>query len=274
MQTSILASGSRLFKGDVDRFSLFALIARAALAQHDRGGGISAHSMALSLGRPFETVRRHVNALIDDDYCIRTARGVTVAPEAWGRPGVVQQQRLSHDCFVRFVADGGFTAPIGAGVPYRATVGIQAAVDIMLAALDSNRGVHGDALDLVLFSTILQGNIQRFLADPFAIEGGAAGFLARHAVRTSALARTLAIPETTVRRRLAASAGPGRPIERIDGAYVASAAWLRSPGAQAVTERTASSLRRIVGRVAALGFPIDDPARAYLDGRPPEVLVL
>ena len=62
------------------------------------------------------------------------------------------------------------------------------------------------------------------------------------------------------------AAGPlvrGRARFRVNGVGLAH------PAAQAVSDASLHHLRRLLGRIAAQGFPFDDPGRAYLDARPP-----
>ncbi|WP_326525168.1 hypothetical protein [Sphingomonas sp.] len=270
MQTTIVAGGLRAFDGDLDRFIIFSLIVRESLGNADRSAAISTYSLALSLGRPFETVRRHVNALIVAGHAMRIPRGVTVAAAAWTVPAIAALMTLTHDSFVRFVEDSlphlG-DAPRRGPIAYSHGVGVQAAADLMLTALDSNRQIHGGWIDLVLFSTVLHTNMLRLHAGRAA--GSTGALTADHAVRASVIARALAISETTVRRRLADMAGPGRPLRRVREGLMISIEWLDSPAAIDTSLRTYSGIRRIVARAAAQGFPIDAPAQAYIAGRPP-----
>ena len=269
MQTSIVAAGLRSFSGDIDRFAIFSLVVRESLRRSTRDKAISTHSLAISLARSFETVRRHVIALTDDGLCVRGRSGVVVRPEVLERPDIAAMMRLSHDAFVRF-AEGVVAlddAPIPRPAttrPYHPVVGIAAAIDVMLATVDSNRAVHRKWLDLALFSTVLYANLQRQQRC-----GGAVGPV--HAVRPGILAEALHLPETTVRRRLKAMTEPGGSLVKVPNGFLISGAWLARPEAQATSARTYANIRLILAQAAAHGFPIDDPASVYLDGRPSAV---
>lgn len=283
LQTTIVAGGLRCFEGDVDRFAIFSLIICATLQRADRRGGISVHSIALSLNRPFETVRRHVRGLVDSGHCARTVGGISVAPLAWQRPEIDALLCVTHDAFVRFVVDCAdaraleLPPPVPGAPAFTLLCGVHAAAEMLLGTLHSNRTVHNDAVDLVLFSTILHANATHYEDDETIytpVEKARESFGASHAVRHSAVSRTLNIPETTVRRRLAEATGPDRAILRTPRGLVVSAVWMNRPQAAAVSEASYDMIRRILVRAAAAGFPFDAPTTAYLAGRPPSVRVL
>jgi hypothetical protein len=271
MQATINAAGLRVFDGDMDRFVIFTLVLREGLPGQTPPRPISAHSLSTSLARSFETVRRHVNGLIAAGYCARVRGGVIAAPDVMDRPGMRRLFTLSHDSFVRFVEDlmaaGGLPAMAGPIRPYDSAIGIGTAVDVMLAAVDSNCGLHGDWLDLVLFSSVLCANGQLHDRDSGGIAG--APLDARHAVRPSVVARTMALAETTVRRRVARLTAPGGPLIQMRGGLLVSPPWLATPRAAETTAATLTSVRRELRKAVARGFPIGAPAMAYIDGRPP-----
>jgi hypothetical protein len=273
MQTRINAAGLRSFDGDVDRFAIFSLIVRESLQRNPRGKAISTHSLAISLSRSFETVRRHVLALIAAGLCVRSSSGVVVRAEVMERPDIAALMRLAHDSFVCFaeglVEVGGWQAVRAPATPYTSQVGIAAAVDIMLAATDSNRAIHRDWLDLVLFSTVLYANLQRSRA-----AGAAESFGPDHAVRPAALAQAMHLPETTVRRRLTFLAGDTGSLTRVAQGYMVSHAWMAQPSAIDTSARTYATIRLIMTQAVANGFPIAQPGDAYLDGRPSAVALV
>ncbi|WP_447406187.1 hypothetical protein, partial [Clostridium perfringens] len=73
------------------------------------------HSMAISLSRSFETVRRHVNALIAAGLCARVQGGVVVNPDVFMRSDIDHLMTVTHDSFVAFaqgLRDAGELPPI------------------------------------------------------------------------------------------------------------------------------------------------------------------
>jgi hypothetical protein len=275
LHTSINMAVLRPLRGNVDRFLVLALLMRTALTKPGRDGAISIHSAALSLGRPFETVRRHISALIDTGLCHRIDAGVTISPRFWRSPYVQGKIRYASDCFVRFVADasaqGAIEPPAMRAVGgFELTDGLCAVLDLMLALVDQNRNLFPEAVDVAIFSAILHANSQRFAAEGAGIGGRidqTAGFRPSHAVRVAAIARALSLPDTTVRRRIAAMTGPSGPLMRTRSGTLVDPAWLERASAIA-NEARHGSMPLILNRVAASGFPFHAPATAYVRGRP------
>ncbi len=273
MQTTILAAGLRNFEGNLERFVIASVLAREVLYARTDIRPISVLSLASSLNRPFETIRRHVLALIRQGYCERYQGGVIPAANWQETPEFAALTSLVHDSFVRFVADlkkHRLLAPMARpSNAYTPVVGIRSAVDIMLAAADTNRTLHGNLMNLIIFSTVVCGNMQRYFRD-----GGAAGGLApQHAVRTAAVAQTLNLSEATTRRRVALLSGPDGQLRRTPQGLIVSEQWMRSTRARATSHQTSLHVRRILSRAAAAGFPFDAPERAYIDHRPPVIAI-
>lgn len=281
MQTSIVAAGLRAFDGDIDRFVIFTLVGRQSLTGAPNGEGepgtpISMHALANSLSRPYETVRRHVHALIDDGICDRQPNGVISPRQSLTSPRLQALIATAHDAFVRFVED---LAALGVplpkarpGVAYDPSVAVRKAADLMLAVTDTNRGVHGDWAELVVYSTILCANVRRFAHDPalalrYADQTASPPRELWVPVRSSVVARVIGLSASTVRRRIAAMLADGR-VERRRGGVAISEAWLNRPESIATSTESHHNIRRILERAAAEGFPFKSPASVYLTGRP------
>ncbi len=287
MQTSITAAGLSAFAGDLDRFVVYTLILRQSVTRPEAGEegtrarAISINSLASSLGRSFETVRRHVHALIAAGLCRRTPDGLIALDEALDRVPLSDSLIVAHDAFVRMVEDmGRLGLPLPAARPdivYRHDVGVNASVDIMLAVLATNIAAHREWLNLTLYSTVLCGNVRGFAHDPaqallYVDETQPVPAKLLRPVSAGAVSRTMSVPGATVRRRTAAMIADGR-LERVAEGLIVSEAWLNQPASVAISRASWQNIRRILGRAAAAGFPFDAPAKAYMRGRPPLVTI-
>lgn len=71
---------------------------------------VSVHALALDLALPYETTRRHVNALIEQGLCQRVEAGVLVRAEVLDREGMVATHRKNIEnlrTLFRDLRDGG-----------------------------------------------------------------------------------------------------------------------------------------------------------------------
>lgn len=71
---------------------------------------VSVHALALDLALPYETTRRHVNALIEQGFCERVEAGIVVRAEVLDREGMVATHRRNIDnlrALFRDLRDGG-----------------------------------------------------------------------------------------------------------------------------------------------------------------------
>lgn len=270
--TTINAPALLYFEGNIDRFLVFCLLLRTSMSRAERDGTISVHSAALSLGRPFETVRRHICALVEAGTCERTPHGVTMSAAFWSNPENEARLRFAHDCFVRLVcdgvADGVFATPDATppadGGAFTLRDGVCAACDLLLALIDGNRELCAEATDLAIFSAILHANAQRFEHDG----GRPTRLMPHHAVRVAQVARTLSLPDTTVRRRVMPMIGPGRLYERSRQGLMVAIDQLCCFDTLSSVEPRHGSVRLILNRAVSMGLSLSDPASAYMTGRP------
>lgn len=276
--TSMSVTGLRYFNGNIDRFMVFCLLLRTSLSQPDQRGTISVHSAAMSLGRPFETVRRHICALLEARVCERMRNGVTLSTGFWERPDNWQQLRYAHDCFVRLLADAVATGlidvtrvPPGISTRLSLTDGLCAAIDLFLALFEANRSLCAEPIDMAIFSVVLHANHQALKADR--VIGGFSApptLLPHHAVRVAQVARALSTPDTTVRRRVAPLTGEGGPYKRTSSGLLVSTDRLSACGEPSEAKSAKhGSIRLIIQRAGSAGLSLRDPATSYCDGRPP-----
>lgn len=276
--TSLNVVGLRYFGGNMDRFMVFCLLLRTSLSHPARQGTISVHSAAMSLGRPFETVRRHVCALLDRNVCERTPTGVMLSRPYWERPGNWRQLRYTHDCFVRLIADGVDAGVIPmpqprptSGTSLGLNNGVCAATDLILALVDANRRLCPESIDLAIFSAVLHANLRAFDADRAATPMcGPDDLQPRHAVRIAQLAGALSMPDTTVRRRVVPYTGANGLYRRgANGLLIAADRLRPCLDSRNVEGERHGSIRLIIQRAVANGLSLHHPERSYCDGRPP-----
>lgn len=248
--------------GNLNSAVLFAATARACGPFDPAPGGkrpVSINALAASLGRPFETTRRHANALIDDGLIARSSAGLSVTPEAMAEPRVAQLTDRCHDAMVRLIEelhDGGYALPSTTpGTRYDDRAGVGIALDLMLAAFESHGRREENFTRLALLLAVERAE-RKAVAE-------ASGKAAIPVIRTSTAAHMLNLPYATASRNIDAlveaglltRAGTGLRSVESDGAAEARAAL-------------ANRARQLVGRLAQIGFPIDRPAIAYIHGSP------
>ncbi len=258
---SALAEALEVF-GNLNSAVLFAATARAS-GPFDptpaNGRPVSINALAASLDRPFETTRRHANALIDDGLIQRTPAGLSVAAEAMVEPRVVRLVNGCHDLMVRLVEDlqSGDHAlpPSAADASYDPRSGIGVALDLMLAAIECHGRREQNFTRLALLLAIEWAQHRVTLA-------GTSTF-AKPTVRTSMAARLLGLPYATTSRNIDAL------VE--SGALARIGTGLRVVENQQVEENRsafANRARQIMGRLAQSGFPMEQPGSAYIHQRP------
>jgi hypothetical protein len=76
---------------------------------------VSVHALSLDLALPYETTRRHVNALIEQGLCDRVEAGILVRAEVLVRDGMVAAHRKNLEnlnALFSDLRDGGVKLPI------------------------------------------------------------------------------------------------------------------------------------------------------------------
>lgn len=265
LHTSFHMIAGRLFGGDLDRAMVFALFLNIHLSPADTDRPISVNSAAMSLGRPFETVRRHVGALIAQGLCRRDALGVRIASDVCSQGALIEAMDQIHNVVVRYVDDA-----VRAGIVTRPTAmasrrferadGVRTAIDIALAMADQHRTLIPATTDLALVYAVLAAITDASDALP--------GAGPTRAPRVATLARLFSIAESTVRRRVAVLSRPGCPLIRTGTGLIVAPEWVQRLDAAVRQDGRHGTLALGMGRIAAAGFPFDDPASAYLRGRP------
>jgi hypothetical protein len=91
------------------------------------------------------------------------------------------------------------------------------------------------------------------------------------AMRISVLARVIGLPDTTVRRRVGAMVAEGKLIRKGSGVVI-SQTWMNDEECMATSLASYRNTRRLLERMATTGFPFQDPASAYVAGRPADMV--
>jgi predicted transcriptional regulator len=237
MQTSCAVAGQRVFEGELDRSIIFMVIARESgllsscsdgVARWDGAGprAISINALAASLSRPFETVLRHVNALIAQGLCVRTPAGVMKPAEVHERPAIAALFRVHHDALARLAEDMvafDITRPeTRPHFAYDWHTGLAAAHDILLSGIEFYSAQYPHWIDMALVGTGICANARPFTYDR-EIARSYADFTRlvperlRAPVPASLVARVLTLPASTAQRRVNAMIAAGVLIRKPGG---------------------------------------------------------
>ncbi|MGK0492288.1 MAG: DNA-binding Lrp family transcriptional regulator [Sphingomonas echinoides] len=238
--------------------------------------GISINAVAMSLNRPFETVRRHVHALISDGLCQRVDHGVSVRSEILALPAFVTVLRLLHDHMVSVIED---LAHMGFPLPpnhvdrfYDPNATIAAAIDLILAPFDYIRDSHASWLELVVVHSVATASANKITRDPELSRRYGEAYTAppqdlREPIAITALARTLRMSYSTVRREVESAVAAGKLVRAGHG-VLASDAYLISDVIVQAGERATAHCAHVLRRLGPGGFRFDNPTHCYLDGKP------
>lgn len=236
---------------------------------------VSINAIAASLGLPFETVRRRLNALAAKGDCVITPKGVLVpsarlADADYQRQSIERYER-TKTLYFDLKENGGLAdMAAGAALPGPALPGVswpdpQAALagpppvrlvsrllsEYYLRALELLGRRVGDPLTGLVLMALGRANIQDLTP-----EERASGVLlpegARKPVRRSQLARQMGLPNETVRRRLLDLEQRGYCQTGREGVIFAVSAAVR-PQAQALFHENNVNLMRMMSRLARYG---------------------
>lgn len=244
--------------GNLNSAILFAATARACgpFGTSERRHPISINALAASLGRPFETVRRHANALVEDALVTRSADGLCVGLGSVVEPRVAALVDCCHDRMVALVDQaqrlGDTLTGSYPGTAYDPRIGIGLALDLLLAALECHGQREDNPLRLALLLTLERAALRAALDTAPA-----------RVIRTSDLARMLDLPYATASRNVDALVARGL-IGR-DGGHLAPVADDRAAAARAAL---AGRARLLIARLAQAGFPMTAPTTALIRPRP------
>lgn len=246
--------------GTPNRALIFAAAARAS-GPFDSGPGrshpISVNALAASLARPFETIRRQANQLIEEGLLTRCEAGLMVPLQVIRDPRAAQMADRCHDLLVRLADDAraaNFTLPeTRSGITYDPRTGVGIAFDLLLATVECHHLQRENWTRLALIFAIEWAN--RRFAHP------SGPYLAP--VKPATVARILGLPYATVSRNIEALVATGRLRRSPEGLVL-----IEAPAAVDARLALTNRARQLIGRLSQVGFPLEEPARVYIDSRP------
>lgn len=239
--------------------------------------GISINAVAMSLERPFETVRRHVQALIRDGICQRARHGVIVRNETLTLPAFAALLRSLHDRMVSVIEDLSRAdiplPPCHVDRFYDPNATIAAAIDLVLGPFDYMRDCYATWLEMVVVNAVAAATARKITLDPvLSRRYGEATTTPpeqeREPIAITALARALRMSYSTVRREVEAAIASGK-LRRVGQGVLVTTSYLSSDIIIIGGERAAAHAAQVFRRLGPGGFRFDDPTHCYLDGKPP-----
>lgn len=275
---------TRHFDGDVDIGLLFVTLLRRADLD---GTGIgtmaptSISALSRSTGRPFETMRRLCNRLVAMGLVERCEAGPFVPVHVVTQPMVMELRAACHDYMIKMIEDFvtlGYPLPAARGGGVARAAVERAAIDTLMHAFEF--GVPPQPTRNwqrpFIYVSLMAANARRYTFD-HALSHRYADIYSpppdalRTPVGASALARAVAVPYSTVRNNLEAMVADGI-LERTPRGYLISMAWMQRPELAASGAAVAAQLDRALRGLAHGGFPMDAPAAAYWQRRPPLIV--
>jgi DNA-binding transcriptional ArsR family regulator len=260
-----------VFPGDINRALIFALIARVAcrdwivdrcIAAPELHTPITISSVAGSLARPFETVRRHIIGMIDDGICSKSEDGVFLAPRPDREADVIdhfiaQAALLNHLVSKLVQAD----VPIPTvGKPDDANLYMLpiAALDIALIPLEKNRYDYRNWHELTIHGALIHENAADVMRSPeLTAEYGNKVIPddLRKPVGIGAIADLYGIPYPTVRRHFLAMEEAGQLYRKGRG-YILNTEWTGDPAMIEISNRNVQYLLRHLRTLASAGVDL------------------
>lgn len=237
-QSNSLKNALRIFPRDLDRAIIFTLVSRIACTDWATADGIkrpkrhrpfSINSLAASLSRPFETVRRHVHGMIDEGICARSDDGIILSPSAEREADIIAYYRCASDLILNLattLSDWGVEIPAAQDMnDDQMGPLIKASLDIGLVALENNP--HSHWFELILHGTMIYENGRDIMGCPELSRIYGNKVLTaeqRRPAKIRALATTYAMPYATVRRQMEFLMSEGALLKK-QGGYILNPDW-------------------------------------------------
>jgi hypothetical protein len=268
-QLDSLRSALTVFPGDLHRAIIFVLVSRVSctdwinddrIARPVQHSPFSINSLAASLGRPFETVRRHILGMIDDGICTKTADGICLAPNA-AREADVIQFYATHAALLnrlaRKIADHDVPLPRPETLSdNQLRLQVTAALDLGLIALENN--AHQSWYELIIHGALIHESGIDFVnsADlARAYENTIIPDEMWRPVKIRAISEKYGMPYPTMRRHFLAMQAEGFLNKKASG-YTLSTKWTADPDRIAMSDQTVLYLLRHLRALAGAGIDL------------------
>jgi hypothetical protein len=222
---------------------------------------VSISALAVSLGAPFETVRRRMIGLCADGYCRQVPGGVILPRSATSSPAtgmalIYQWERL-HALYDRLRAVGLFAdlveaAAPGAMDPPPVRLAGRYVTDFVLRQTDPATWLVKGSVGSVILMEVVHANTEQLDDASGTEEGGRTPDSLRRPVSARAVSARLAIPYETVRRHLLSLEARGY-CRRQAGGYVAAAQPLDANWVGAMVDHTFTQVTRLFAGLAEHG---------------------
>jgi predicted transcriptional regulator len=268
-QLDSLRHALALFPGDLTRAIIFVLVARLSaadwvsgpvIAQPRQATPFSVNALAASLDRPFETVRRHIMAMVADGICAKSPQGVILAPAPAREAEVIAffaghaqiLHRLADKIARHDVAIARPATPLGDQLRLMVT----AALDLGLIALENNE--HQSWFELIIHGAMIHECGIAFINDA-ALARAYGNVVIPDAMWRPVTIRVIAekygMPYATVRRHIDAMQSVGM-LRKGKGGYTLSTEWTAQPARIAMSNQTVLYLLRHMRALAASGIDL------------------
>lgn len=235
---------------------------------------ITVRRMALSLGSPAETTRRHVRQLLDRGLFASSAEGVSLATTPASADVALRYYHTVHDLFVRMVEHLAETCDLDLPLGPRATVTVgdivERALEILLLPIDTTRPLR-NRMAFLLWAALTAAAVRGVTFDPVLSRRYAAAIPPdeiRAGVSLRRLAALLSIPYATAWRQLAGLERDGLATRAGDG-WTVLTANLVNPAVSHASSGPSLHLYRKVRELTLMGLDPGRAAHLYVGTRPP-----
>jgi DNA-binding transcriptional regulator YhcF (GntR family) len=259
----------RVFPGELTRALIFVLVARLScndwivgdrVARPTEHTAFSINSLAASLRRPFETVRRHINDMIKAGICAKSGDGIILSPHADREAEITAyfnaQPALLGKLVKRLVEHDVPVPQATTACDNALLLQVRAAFDIGLIALENNE--HGSWYELIIHGALIHESGLHVIETPeLAREYGnrvIPNDLWRP-VSIRSISEAYGMPYPTMRRHFVGMETQGILIKRAKG-YTLSSEWTAAADRIAMSDHNVQYLLRHLRALAAAGVDL------------------